>query len=554
MRAWALRFACGTVVVAAAVSVSVVAQQSTTTPAPATPITVKDLAGGLSNPARWLTYSGDYSGKRYSPLNQITGANASQLAPQWTFQTGLVGHKFETTPIVVDGVMYATGPMNWAWAIDAKTGRQLWRYQKTLPPAADLRVCCGNVNRGFAILGERLFMTTLDAHLVALDIKTGKPVWDIEMAKHLDGYAGTGAPLIVKDKVIVGIAGGEFAIRGFLDAYDPANGQRLWRFNTIPLTGEPGGDTWPGDSGARGGGPTWQSGSYDAELNTLYWGTGNPNPDFYGVERRGDNLYTNSLVALDPDTGKLKWHYQFTPHDEHDWDSNHVPVLADLTINGQARKVVMVANRNGFFYVLDRTNGQFIHAKPYMKTTWATEIGKDGKPIELPNQRPTTEGTLTCPDLFGGTNFMPPSYSPSTGLFYVSARETCSVFASAAPRGPVKAGDRAMGGMQRPAPANPSSGALRAIDPLTATVKWELKHAAPSWAGVLSTAGGVVFTGDADGYFIAADARTGKELYRYQLGSPVYAAASSYTVDGRQYVVMGSGTMLTAFALPSAAK
>ena len=536
------RTACGVSLFVALLGAAVVAQE----------ITGKDLLGGLSNASRWLTYSGDYNGQRHSPLTQITPANASQLVPQWTFQTGLVGHKFETTPLAIDGVLYATGPMNVAWAIEAKTGKQIWRYQRTLPDMKLLRICCGNVNRGFAVLGDRLFMTTLDAHLIALEMKTGKVIWDIEMAKYAEGYAGTGAPLIVKDKLIVGIAGGEFAIRGFLDAYDPKTGERLWRVHTIPLPGEPGGDTWAGTSGERGGAPTWQTGTYDPQLNLVYWGTGNPNPDFFGADRRGDNLYSNSVLAIDPDTGTRKWHFQFTPHDEHDWDSNHVPVIADLTISGQPRKVLMIANRNGFFYVLDRTNGQYIHARPYIKTTWATEIDRTGRPIELPDQRPTAKGTSTCPDLFGGTNFMPPSFSPATGLFYVSARETCATYVGTSPSAPVKAGDRAMGGSQKM--TDRGTGALRAIDPLTLTTKWELKHSLPSWAGVLSTAGGMVFTGDADGFFIAADARTGKELYRYQVGSQVYAAPSTYLVDGRQHVVLGAGAVLTSFALPAGVK
>ncbi len=515
-------------------------------------ITTKDIMDGLANPARWLTYSGDYTGQRHSPLTQITPANAARLAPQWTFQTGITGHKFEATPVVIDGIMYMTGPMNSAWAIDAKTGKQIWRYQRNLPPTTQLKVCCGMVNRGFAVLRDRLFLTTLDAHLVALDIKSGKPVWDIELADYTQGYASTVAPLVVKDKLIVGIAGGEFAIRGFLDAYDPADGKRLWRFYTVPAPGEPGFDTWPKevDTWARGGGPTWLTGTYDPELNLIYWGTGNPNPDFYGANREGDNLYTNSLIALDADTGTLKWHFQFTPHDEHDWDANQIPVLADLTIAGQARKVVMVANRNGFFYVLDRATGKFIHAAPFAHQTWAKGIDEDGRPIEIPDQRPSPKGTLTCPDLFGGTNFMSPSFNPKTGLFYVSTRETCMTYISQTPPAGYKTGDRTMGGTMRPA-VDPRGGALKAIDAATGQIKWELKHESPSWAGVLTTAGGVVFSGSNEGHFIAADAQSGQELYRYQLGSAIYAAPTTYMVENRQYVVLPSGSTITTFALPA---
>jgi len=515
-------------------------------------ITTKDLSDGLKNPSRWLTYAGDYAGHRHSPLKQITTGNVGQLSAQWTFQNGvaLAGQKFETTPLAIDGTLYVTGALNYAWAIDGKTGKTLWRYQRQLPPQNAMKVCCGLVNRGFAAYGDRLFMTTLDAHLVALDMKSGKPIWDVALADFNQGYASTVAPLVVKDKIIVGIAGGEFAIRGFLDAYDPKDGKRIWRFWTVPGPGEPGFDSWPKEinSWERGGGPTWQTGTYDPELNLIYWGTGNPNPDFYGVDRKGDNLYTNSLVALDADTGTLKWHYQFTPHDEHDWDANQVPVLADINVAGRVRKVVMQANRNGFFYVLDRATGQFVLGKPYVNTTWAKEIGGDGRPIEQPDQRPTSSGTTTCPDLFGGTNYMPPAFNPATGLFYVSARETCMAYSQTAPPAGYKAGDRTMGGTIRP--TDRGYGAMRAIDPVTGDTKWQLRHESPSWAGVLSTDGGLVFTGDNEGSVIAADAKTGKELWRYQLGAPLYAAPMTYQVDNRQYVAIAAGTTVTAFALP----
>ena len=359
----------------------------------------------------------------------------------------------------------------------------------------------------------------------------------------------------MKDKIITGIAGGEFAVRGFLDAYDVNTGKQVWRFWTVPAPGEPGSETWPKDLSTweRGGAPTWLTGSYDPDLNTVYWGTGNPNPDFYGDDRQGDNLYSGSLVALDADTGKLKWHFQFTPHDVHDWDANQIPVLADLKIGGQPLKAVIVANRNGFLYVLDRVSGKFVHAKPFIHQTWAREIGPDGRPIELPDQRPTAKGTLTCPDLFGGTNFMSPSFDPSSGWLYVSARETCQIYFAEAPPAGYKAGDRTMGGRVARAPDNTPHGALRAIDPITGERKWEIKHAAPSWAGVLTTAGGIVFSGDNEGYVLAADSKSGKELWRYQTGAPIYAPPTTYMLDGRQYLVMPAGMTLTAFAVPMAA-
>ena len=511
-------------------------------------ITNKDLLDGLANPARWLTYSGDYTGRRFSPLTQITPANAGRLAAQWTFQNGVV-NKFEATPIVIDGVMYVTGALNHAWAVDARTGRQIWHYQRQLPQG--LKVCCGMVNRGFAVYGDRLFMATLDAHFVALEMKTGKVIYDIEMAPAKDGFAATGAPLVVKDKVIAGIAGGEFANRGFLDAYNPETGERVWRFYTIPAPGEPGSDSWTGEIWQRGGGPTWLTGSYDPQLNLLYWGVGNPNPDWDGESRPGDNLYTGSLVALDPDTGTLKWHYQYTPHDTHDWDANEVPVLADITINGRPRQVVMMANRNGFFYVNDRVTGEFIRARPFVHTTWSNEIGRDGRPVLNPGQEPTEAGTVTCPGLYGGTNFQSPSFDPTRGLFFVTARETCMRFIRR-PLSPTAApGSLTLGGsaalVSEPVK---SSGALRAIDPTTGETKWEIAYDDAGWAGVLATAGGVVFSADHEGTFFAADSTTGKKLYSYQTGAAIYAPPTSYQLDGRQYVVMPSGTTLTAFALP----
>jgi len=375
-------------------------------------------------------------------------------------------------------------------------------------------------------------------------------IYDIEMAPAKDGFAATGAPLVVKDKVIAGIAGGEFANRGFLDAYNPATGERVWRFYTVPAPGEPGSDSWKGEIWQRGGGPTWLTGSYDPQLNLLYWGVGNPNPDWDGESRPGDNLYTGSLVALDPDTGTLKWHYQYTPHDTHDWDANEIPVLADITVNGRPRKVVMMANRNGFFYVNDRVTGEFIRARPFVHTTWSNEIGRDGRPVLNPGQEPTEAGTVTCPGLYGGTNFQSPSFDATRGLFFVTARETCMRYIRR-PLSPTAApGSLTLGGsaalVSEPVK---SSGALRAIDPTTGETKWELAYDDAGWAGVLATAGGVVFSADHEGTFFVADSTTGKKLYSYQTGAAIYAPPTSYQVDGRQYVVMPSGTTLTAFAL-----
>jgi alcohol dehydrogenase (cytochrome c) len=515
-------------------------------------VTAQDLLDGFKNPARWLMYSGDYSGARHSPLQQISPANVHRLAAQWTFQVEnmVIGRGFEGSPLMVDGVLYITGNNNTAWAIDVRTGRHLWRHRRQLP--AGLTYGAANAsNRGFAILGDRLFMGTLDAHLVSLDRKTGGVLWDVVVEDFKVGYAVTQAPLIIKDKVIIGIAGGDIPTRGFIDAYDPNTGKRIWRFYTIPGLGEPGSETWSDPAVLpRGGGATWQTGSYDPELNLIYWGTGNPNPDYYGEDRKGSNLYTASIVALDADTGRLRWHYQFTPHDTHDWDSNHVPILADLTVGGRARKVVMVANRNGFFYTLDRTTGELLVGKPFTDTKWAREIGPDGKPIVLNLGVATPDNPKpTCvPDYRGATNFNPPSYDRSLELFFVMARETCAIY-TPLKQEPVPGRSFMSGGMLKI--DQPDYSALRAIDPKAGTIKWEHKFDLSSMAGVMSTASGLVFAGDESGHFNAFDARSGKRLWQYRTGAPIHgAAATTYLLDGRQYVLIPSGMTITAFALP----
>jgi alcohol dehydrogenase (cytochrome c) len=510
-------------------------------------ITYRDLLAGLKDGSRWLTFSGDYTGQRHSPLTQITPDNVSRLAAEWTFQTGTMtrGRGFEATPLVSDGVLYVTGSNDFAWALDARTGRPFWQYRRELPN--DLTYGAqAPVNRGFGISGDRLFMVTLDAHLLAFDRRTGRIDWDIVLADYKIGYSATLAPLVIDGKVIVGISGGEYQTRGFLDAYDPATGKRLWRFYSVPAPGEPGSDTWPASSDtlARGGGGTWMTGTYDPDLNLLYWGTGNPNPDYYGEGRKGDNLYTNSLVAIDASSGTPKWHYQFTPHDTHDWDSNHVPVLADVTIAGVPRKVVMVANRNGFFYVLDRRDGTLLLGKPFTDTTWARELDRVGRPIVL------NDGTKACvPDQWGGTNFNPPSFDPARGLFFVNARETCAIYVPQPPAN--AAGKQNFGGVVR-VDREKAYSALRALDPTTGERRWEFRFPSPTMAGVMSTAPGVVFAGDNEGNFMAFDARSGKNLWRYSTGTPIWGAAPmTFMLDGRQHVVIAAGTTLLSFALPA---
>ena len=505
-------------------------------------VTPQRLLESAKEPQNWLMYSGDYAGRRYSTLDQITTKSAASLVPKWAYQT-MAGGKFETTSLVVDGVLYATGADDRAFALDARSGRPIWQYQRSLPP--DIRPCCGRVNRGLAILGDKVFLGTLDARVIALDTKTGNVVWDVGTSDYRKGYSITLAPLVINHLVLIGVSGGEYGIRGFIDAYDAATGARKWRFYTIPGPGEPGHETWEGESWEIGGAPAWITGTYDPATNTTFWTTGNPSPSNRGEGRAGDNLYSNSLLAIDPDTGKLKWYFQFTKHDEHDYDATQVPVLVD----DGANHLIMQANRNGFFYVIDRSTGKLLSATPYGKVTWSNAKDASGVPIERKEASPTLTGVPVCPGAIGATNWMSPTYDPQTKLFYVTAREQCDIF-STAPQ-PYEAGHAFYGSAYFPNDdAQPFWGAVRAIDPATSQVKWELKHLSPSWSGVLSTAGGLVFTGDAEGNFMALDAASGKILWHFQCGASVYASPMTYAIDGKQYVTVAAGTTLFAFALP----
>jgi alcohol dehydrogenase (cytochrome c) len=514
-------------------------------------VSTQRLEKAASEPQQWLTYSGSYNGQRFSALDQINRGNVQRLELQWVFQTGIKGDH-ETTPLVIDGMMYLTSPQNNVYALDARTGRPFWHYERNLPK--DVSLCCGPQNRGLAALGDLLFLTTLDAHVVALDAKTGRVRWDVAAAEADKGYSFTGAPLVVKGKVITGVAGGEYGIRGFIDAYEAETGKRMWRFYTVPGEGEPGNETWKGDSWKRGGAPGWVTGSYDPGLNLVYWGTGNPGPQLYGPNRMGDNLYSDSLLALDPDTGKLKWHFQFTPHDVHDWDSVHVPVLIDETFEGKPRKLVAVANRNGFFYLLDRTNGKFLLGEPYTKVTWASGIAADGRPVLLPDKEPSVEGTQVCPGGVGGTNWHSSSYNPKTHLYYLFSKEMCTMFmADEALEPPHRPGRQFIGSNFFQPPQDRDESAVRAVDPLTGKMKWEFKHFSGAWAGVFSTAGSLVFSGDGQGNFIALDALTGRDLWHIQLGGSIATAAISYALDNRQYVTIAAGQAFFTFALPAGA-
>ncbi len=508
-------------------------------------VTSDRILATAQEPQNWLTYSGNYAGHRFSPLNQINDQNVQNLRVLWSYQVNSL-QKFETTPLVVDGIMYITEPPSNVTAIDARTGRTLWKYRR--PLANDMRVCCGQVNRGVAILGNLVYVGTIDAHLVALNAKTGAIAWDITVADYQGGYSITGAPLVLKDKVVVGMAGGEYGVRGFLDAYEASTGKRAWRFYTIPTPDEPGGKTWAGESWKTGSATTWVTGTYDPDTNLVYWGTGNPGPDWNGDVRAGDNLYADCLLALDADTGKLKWHFQFTPHDIHDWDSTAVPVLVNGNIRGEPRKLVVFPNRNGFYYVLDRTNGKFFVGKPFAKQTWAKGLDDSGRPIRIPGTSPSLEGTRVWPAVAGATNWYSPSYSPQTNLFYVAVREAGSIYYTG--EAEYQKGEQFNGGGFRNIPEETEWGAIRAFEPTTGTVKWEFKLFTPPWAGVMSTAGNLVFGSTTEGQIIALAANTGKPLWRFQAGGPARGNPMSYALDGKQQVAVAMGNTLYILGLP----
>jgi len=507
-------------------------------------------------PQNWLTYSGSYKSWRYSPLDQIRTGNAKNLELKWVYQLDTTD-KFEASPLVVDGVMYFSEPPSDVIAVDAKTGRAFWTYRYTL--AGNVGVCCGRVNRGLAILGDTLFLAALDGNLVALDAKTGKEVWKTRVVDPKLGYSLTMAPLVVKDKVIIGPAGGEYGIRGFLAAFDAHTGKEAWRFHTIPGPGEAGHETWAGDAWQRGGGSIWLTGSYDPELNLIIQGVGNPSPDWNATVRPGDNLYTTSAIALDADTGKLKWHFQFVPHDAWDWDAMQTPVMVDAEWQRQPRKLLYWAHRDGVFYVLDRTNGKFLLGKPFVKTNWLAGVDESGRPRVQPNSLPTKEGTLIYPGVQGGTNWYAPSYSPRTGLFYLSVwADYYSVYQEGAAE--YVAGRRYNGGdIRQPLAFNRNTtlfpneqqgyGALKAIDPKTGEMVWQVKFADLTEGGVLSTAGDVVFTGNREGYFHAFDAGDGRLLWKASLGGYIAAGPVSYSVDGKQYVAVAAGHGMFVFGL-----
>jgi len=514
---------------------------------------LRKMEGGryraVTSQADWPTYHGDPSGNRYSKLTQIDKNNAGRLAAKWVFPLPNVT-TVEDTPLVVDGLMYVSSA-NECWALDAGSGRVVWHYQR--PRTRGLSGnAAGGFNRGVATAGDRLFMLTDNAHMIAMNRFNGELLWETEMADWHLNYNGTSAPLAVGSLVISGTAGGDEGVRGFVAAYDQATGQEVWRFWTVPLPGEPGSETWKGRDLEHRSGATWITGTYDPQLDLVYWPVGNPGPDFDGGERQGDNLYTDCILALEAKTGKLKWYYQFTPHDVHDWDAQEPPVLVDTNWRGQPRKLLLQANRNGFFYVLDRANGKLLLAKPFLKKlNWADGIGADGRPIlkTLPQQ--ANGETYVCPGFQGGTNWFSTSFNPNTGLYYFNALERCNVFSSQ--HGEWQAGKSYMGGSARPAPGETFEKFLRAIDIQTGEIKWEVPQVsgqATASAGALSTASGVVFFGENSGSFMAVDASNGKVLWQFPTNSVWKASPMTYMFDNKQYVAIAAGQAIVAFVLP----
>ena len=498
-------------------------------------------------PGEWPTYHGNLSGNRFSPLDQINEKNIHGLAPKWMFTIQGAPRALQTTPVVVDGVMYVTS-VNEAYALDARSGRQIWHYSRprTQGLAGD---AASGINRGVAALGHRVFMVTDNAHLIALDRDTGQLLWDVEMADSRQNYGATGAPLVVNDLVISGVSGGDEGVRGFLDAYRAATGERLWRFWTVPAPGEPGSETWIGRAIEHGCAATWLTGTYDPESKLLYWPTGNPCPDYNGDERKGDNLYSASVIALDPATGKLRWHYQFTPHDLHDWDANQTPMLVDARFQGDERRLLVQGNRNGFFYVLDRLTGKVLLAGPFVtNVTWAKDIGADGRPVLMADSEPTREGQRVCPAVAGATNWSSTAFSPVTGFFYLFAEESCAIYTKNDQWW--EAGKSFYGGVTRRVPGTGSAGkVLKALDIQTGKTAWAIQVGGGILgSGLMATAGGLIFYG-ADEGFVAVDATDGKRLWQFNTNQSWRAGPMTYAIDGNQYIAVAGGSNILAFSL-----
>jgi alcohol dehydrogenase (cytochrome c) len=524
-----------------------VARQANSMPAPGIPtlepVLYEQIRGADHYPDRWLTYSGSYDGHRFSSNDQITPANVAGLRLLWTRQYDTSASSIETSPLVVGGYMFLTVPPNRVEALDAKTGDLIWAYDRVLPE--HLSLCCGYGNRGLAVLGNTLFLGTLDAHLVALDIRTGRVSWDVTIADSTAGYSITGAPLALKNLVVTGVAGGEYGIRGFIEARDAATGNEVWRFDTVPAPGHPGAETWQGDAWKTGGGPTWLTGSFDPEANLIYWPTGNPSPNYEGEARPGDDLYTNSVVALDADHGTLRWYFQFMPHDVFDWDATEILVLLDQNIADKPHRLLAQANRNGFFYVLDRETARLNLARPFGKQTWADGVDSLGRPALSPAALPTASGTAVYPGVAGAANWESPSYSPRTGLLYVPAQDWGGIFYRG--HATYRPGDFFMGGFFQHFTDVRFVGAIRALRPETGEVQWEYRTPT-SLGGILSTGGGIVF-GSQDQFFFALDANTGRELWRVRTGGHAAAAPITFLCAGKQMVTVAAGHDIFTFSL-----
>jgi alcohol dehydrogenase (cytochrome c) len=495
----------------------------------------------------WYSYNGDYTGRRYSALHEITVSNVSQLRAQWVFHAQNSAN-LEVTPVVVDGLMFVT-VANDAYALDAQTGRAIWHYARPITEGL-IDDASQHHNRGVGVWHSHVFMETDNAHLLCLDARSGHLLWDVAYTDGNPNYGATSAPLVVKDKVIVGTSGGDDGIRGFVAAFDAETGKEAWHFWTIPGPGEFGSSSWPGESYKLGGGTTWMPGTFDPELNTIFWGTSNPAPDFDGDPRPGDDLYTDCLLALDPDNGKLKWYFQFTPHDLFDYDAVETPVLVDATFRGQPRKLVVQANRNGFLYVLDRASGAFLSATPFIdKVNWASAIDDQGRPVRTGLQ-PTPQGTRICPGFSGATNWYSPSYNPQTSTFYFMALDTCNIFFSKPQE--FKAGQTYYSTGAHRSPGDYNQKILLAFTPGGGKPVWRYAQAGEgrSAGGTMTTAGGLVFFGDDTQSFEAVDALSGKPLWHFNTGQNITASPMTYAVNSKQYVTIAAGSDVFSFALP----
>lgn len=512
--------------------------------------TYEQLLADEKNGADWLSYSGGYKSERFSPLQQINPSNVSQLKVLWAYQmqaAGIAGAGLqETTPLVANDIMYLTEAPSSVTALDARTGNLLWHWKPDISEEV-LNIGFPRINRGVALLDDSVFVATLDARLFALDAISGAVRWETQVADNSVGFSLTLAPLALDGKIIVGVSGAEAGVRGFVDAYDSNSGELLWRSFTVPAPGEPGSETWQGDAWQTGGGSTWLTGSFDPELNILYWTTGNPAPDWNGDLRPGDNLFTCAVLALNPDTGERLWHFQYTPHDTHDWDANQIPVLVDGEFEGEQRKLLALANRNAFYYLIDRVTGEFLLGEEYSYQTWAEGIDENGRPVVKPNTEPTREGNLIWPSLQGATNWFSPSYNPQTEQFFVPNRRMGAVYYKAdaeyVPGAPF------LGGGEQALDGDQATGAIVALDVMTGEQQWEFELLTPPWSGVMATAGGLVFGSSAEGVFFALDGSSGNPLWNFNSGAHIRTSPMGFAVDGNQRVAIIGGRTLFVFGV-----